>query len=248
MNKSLDNSNKSLTQNSEKWYTIEELASLCGYSKGNALLANPNTNELLNQFNNSNDIKMGGYHNTQKFYSENVLKALKQYQLRNSTPNALQNKEVAIKGNAAMTVNATIETLLDNPQTVQLLLQKSLEKNQRLGIENMQLKELVAVQQPKVEVYDAICDTETLQDLQTIAVTLKLKNIFKVLCADKILEEKWTNDNQHYYKPLAAYSQYLVLKDGKPWVDDNGISHVRPRVFVTGKGLTWLTKKYSVGD
>ena len=101
---------------------------------------------------------------------------------------------------------------------------------------------------PKADVYDAICDTETLQDLQTIAVTLKLKNIFKVLCADKILEEKWTNDNQHYYKPLAAYSQYLVLKDGKPWKDDKGISHVRPRVFVTGKGLNWLTKKYSVGE
>ena len=79
----------------QKWYTIQDLAELCGFASGNALLANPHTNELLNQFNNSQNIKLGGYHNTQKFYSENVLKALKQYQIKNSVPNALKEKETA---------------------------------------------------------------------------------------------------------------------------------------------------------
>lgn len=241
-----ENSEKSLTQNSEKWYTIEELSSLSGISVETLKGGHSPLNEL--SIGIETETKMGGYHNTKKFYSENVLKALKQYQLRNSVPNAVKDKETAIQGNISMvqnqTVKATIDNLLDNPDTLNMLLTESLARNKALGIENMQLKEVVAIQKPKVEVYDAICDSSTLQDLQTVAITIGLKNIFKVLLADEILEEKYTNDNQHYYKPKAEYSQYLVLKDGKPWKDENGNIKVRPRVFVTGKGLNWLTRKY----
>ena len=241
-----ENSEKSLTQNSEKWYTIEELSSLSGISVETLKKGGSPLGKLSIDF--EVESRLGGYHNTKKFYSENVLKALKQYQIRNSVPNALQNKEDAVSGNVSFvqnqTVKATIDNLLNNPDTLQLLLNESLAKTQRLGIENKQLKEVIAIQKPKVEVYDAICDSVTLQDLQTVAVTIGLKNIFKVLLADGILEERYTEDNQHFYKPKADYSQYLVLKDGKPWTDDNGISHVRPRVFVTGKGLNWLAKRY----
>lgn len=52
------------------------------------------------------------------------------------------------------------------------------------------------------------------------------------------------SDGQSYYKPYARYSEYLVLKDGKGWKDDKGVTHIRPRVFVTGKGIVWLTRKY----
>lgn len=242
-----ENSEKSLTENSEKWYTIEELSSLSGISVETLKKGGSPLGKLSIDF--EVESRLGGYHNTKKFYSENVLKALKQYQMRNSVPNALKDKETAITGNVSFvqnqTVKATIDNLLNNPDTLQLLLNESLAKTQRLGIENKQLKEVIAIQKPKVEVYDAICDSVTLQDLQTVAVTIGLKNIFKVLLADGILEERYTDDNQHFYKPKADYSQYLVLKDGKPWTDDNGISHVRPRVFVTGKGLNWLTKRYS---
>ena len=90
----------SLFEPEEKWYTIEDLASLCGYASGNALLANPNTNELLKQFNNSKDIRLGGYHNLKKYYSENVLKALKEYQHNNSSPNAVIKKTDYIESHA----------------------------------------------------------------------------------------------------------------------------------------------------
>lgn len=199
------------------------------------------------KFNHTNTAK-----SPKVLYSENVLKTLKQYQMRNSVPNALKDKETAITGNVSFvqnqTVKATIDNLLDNPDTLNMLLTESLARNKALGIENMQLKEVVAIQKPKVEVYDAICDSSTLQDLQTVAITIGLKNIFKVLLADEILEEKYTNDDQHYYKPKAEYSQYLVLKDGKPWKDENGNIKVRPRVFVTGKGLNWLTRKYQLKE
>ena len=68
------------------------------------------------------ETKNGGYHNTKKFYSENVLRALKQYQMRNSTPNALKDKETAIMSNVNFvqnqTVKATIDNLLNNKEEI----------------------------------------------------------------------------------------------------------------------------------
>lgn len=129
----------------ENWYTIEELASLCGYSKGNALLANPNTNEILNQFNNSNDVRLGGYHNTQKFYSENVLKALKQYQISNSVPNATKDKVAAITGNVSFVANEaraqTVAAILADPTALLELVAQSSKKLIEKEQENKILKE-----------------------------------------------------------------------------------------------------------
>ena len=57
---------------SEKWYSLEEIAELCGYASAHAIQSNSNLLELLNRFSNSNAVKFGGYHNTKKFYSEEV--------------------------------------------------------------------------------------------------------------------------------------------------------------------------------
>ena len=105
------------------------------------------------------------------------------------------------------------------------------------------LEQQLSITQPKADVYDAICDSSTLQDLQTVAQTIGITNIFKVLLADGIIKKEWTKDGTLFYRPYADYNDYLVLKDGRPYVVD-GVSHVRPRIFVTGKGITWLTKKY----
>ena len=87
-----------------KWYTIEELASMCGISvetlkKGNSPLVN-----LSIDF--EADTRLGGYHNTKKYYSENVLKALKEYQLKNYVPNALKDKETAVMDNVSFVQKA----------------------------------------------------------------------------------------------------------------------------------------------
>lgn len=73
------------TQDCKKdWCTIEELAELLGFESGYSMQSNPNILEILNGFSSSNNVKIGGYHNTRKLYSGNMPKALKQYQLRNS--------------------------------------------------------------------------------------------------------------------------------------------------------------------
>lgn len=125
-------------------------------------------------------------------------------------------------------------------KVIQYHIQKEQEYKQRAEIAEQKCIE----QKPKVEVYDSICDSLTLQDLQTVAQTIGLKNVFKVLLADGIIKKDWTHDGTMYYRPYAEFNNYLVTKDGKPY-NINGVSHVRPRIFVTGKGITWLTKKYN---
>ena len=64
-----------------KWYTIEELAELCGISTETLKKGDSPLSKLSIDF--KVESRLGGYHNTQKFYSENVLKALKEYQIKN---------------------------------------------------------------------------------------------------------------------------------------------------------------------
>ena len=223
----------------QKWYTIQDLAELCGFASGNALLANPHTNELLNQFNNSQNIKLGGYHNTRKFYSENVLKALKQYQVKNSVPNALKEKEIAITGNVSFTVNETIDRLMDNPETLNLMLQKSIERNQKLGIENKQLKEIISEQKPKVDVYNRIADGRGCFTVNQAAKALKLpygnKTLFKKLKELGILNQ----DNSPNQSQTNSGNFKVVVKFIN---DDVGNKNV---TLITSKGLVYLAKKFN---
>lgn len=72
-----------------QWFTIEELADATGFSVETLKKGDSPLNYLSIDFNV--DTRLGGYHNTQKFYSENVLNALKEYQLKNTVQNAVKN-------------------------------------------------------------------------------------------------------------------------------------------------------------
>jgi len=308
----------SLSEPKEKqWYTIEELASLCGYASGNALLANPNTNELLNQFNNSKDIrlggyhntqkfysenvlkalkeyqhnnsspnavikktdyieshaeqytleqlscltglgrdrlnqllpelcnqlqssfKFGGYHNTQKFYSENVLKALKQYQIKNSVPNALKDKEAALTGNVSFiqnqTVKQTIDNLLDNPDTLQILLNESLARSRNLGIENKQLREVIEEQKPKVEVYDHFLEREQFCNFRDASNYLGISQTdFMNLLKTKYIYKNSVGE----YRAYSDYAKYFTLR---PY--DRGNDKVGQQLMLNISGLEFFKQK-----
>lgn len=87
----------SLFENQEKWYTIEELADLCGLQAGSCKnILTRIWKSFQNDYQNIRVQNIGGHKNI-KLYSENVLKAIKDYQLKNNASNALQNKEAAIK-------------------------------------------------------------------------------------------------------------------------------------------------------
>lgn len=115
-----------------KWYTIEDLASMCGISVETLKKGNSPLNNLSIDF--EVESRLGGYHNTKKFYSENVLKALKEYQIKNSVQNATKNKETVLAGNVSyiqtdtfnktMTVKQVAETFEVSPEAIKQVVRK----------------------------------------------------------------------------------------------------------------------------
>lgn len=225
-----------------EWYTIEELAELIGSSvqtlqKGDSPL------QKLKDFGidfkvESKIVNIGGHKNV-KFYSSNVLKALKQYQLKNSAPNALKNKETAITGNVSFTVNQTIDNLMNNPETMELLYLKSLERCKSLGIENRQLKDVIQEQKPKVEFYDDVTGSDDTIGMAEVAKILNLgigrNKIFELLRKNYILQQ----NNTPYQKYVDL--GYFRIIESKYTLPD-GTTKISLKTVVFQKGLDFLRK------
>lgn len=228
----------SLFENQEKWYTIEELADLCGLQVGSCKnILTQIWKSFQNDYQNIRVQNIGGHKNI-KLYSENVLKAIKDYQLKNNAPNAIQNKEAAISGNISyiesQTVGKTIEFLLENPQATQLLLQKSLERNQTLSVENVQLKEIVEQQKPKVESYDKFISREQFTNLRDTANYLKIEESkFMGLLKSKYIYK----NNIGEYRCYSEYKDFFTLRP----FERNGTTH--QQLMMTGKGVEYFEKK-----
>lgn len=232
---------KELIEN-EKWYTIEELASLCGISVETLKKGESPLTKLSIDF--EVESRLGGYHNTQKFYSENVLKALKEYQIKNSVPNATADKETALTGNVSFiqnqTVKQAIDNLLDNPTTLQMLLNESLARSQKLGLENKQLRDVIKQQAPKVEFYDDVAGSSDTIDMKEVAKVLNIKgfgrnNIFELLRCKKVLD----NNNQPYQKYVdSGYFRIIESRYTLP----TGEVKISLKTVVFQKGLGFIRK------
>ena len=220
----------SLFEQNEKWYTIDELASMSGIAVETLKGGHSPLNEL--SIGIETETQMGGYHNTQKFYSEKVLKALKQYQLRNAVPNAMKNKETAIEGNVSViqtaTVQCMIEKLMDNPDTLQLMLTESLKRNQILT----QRAEIAESALARIENGKG-CFT-----MNQTAKALKLPygniTLFQKLRENGILN----SDNTPKQEQINAGRFKVVVKV----VENVGNRNV---TLTTGKGLVYLAKRFN---
>lgn len=230
----------------EDWYTIEDLASLSGISietlkGGHSPLKSPDFGIGIKT---ESKIKNIGGHRNIRFYSKNVLKALKAYQIKNGASNAVKNKEVAVSGNISViqnqTVKQTINNLLDNPETLNMLLQESLTRNKALGIENKQLKDVIETQKPMVEGYARIADSSGLKTIKEAANILGYgeKTYFAILRDMGIL---FRDNGINLPKREYIDSGYFEVKE-EPY-ERNGQTYLYSRVFVTAKGLLWLEKK-----
>lgn len=177
------------------------------------------------------------------FYTLQTSGGAQSVKVYNQVEATIIKQEIASHHNLKSRQIDNVTTELEENETIfnaiKILQKRNEELKRRTEIAETKLIE----QAPKVEVYNSICDSSTLQDLQTVAVTIGLKHIFKVLLADKIIEEKWTLDGKRYYKPYAEYSIYFELKE-RISIDIYGRQHIRPRIYVTGRGLTWLSKRY----
>ena len=156
--------------------------------------------------------------------------------MRNAAPNALKDKETAIGGNVSFTVNQTIDTLMDNPDTLQLMLQKSLERNVRLGIENRELKEVVKGMKPKAIAYDDFIDRSKFCNFRDGAAYMgvpqtELMNLLK---------------SRYIYKTVAgeyrAYSEYSRLFALRPFILGD---KTKQQLMLTIEGLEFFKGKFN---
>lgn len=104
----------------------------------------------------------------------------------------------------------------------------------------------VAIMQPKADVYDKICNSETLKPVDQVASNLGYgKNNFFALMRDmgifyyssKDAEGKKVNLPKQEYKDRG----YFVTKEEPYTRGDKDCLYTK--IYVTGKGETWLTKK-----
>lgn len=222
-----------------KWYTIEELAELCGISTETLKKGDSPLSKLSIDF--KVESRLGGYHNTQKFYSENVLKALKEYQIKNGVSNATKDKGTVIQGNVSFiqnqTVKQAINNLLDNPQTLQMLLNESLSRQQSLQIENKMMKDIISEQKPKIIAFDRIAGGRGCFTMNQAAKALKLPygniTLYKNLKTLNILNV----DNTPRQEQVNNGNFKVVVKFINDTVGNKSVT------LVTSKGLVFLAKK-----
>lgn len=127
-----------------KWYTKEEIASLCGVASKS--LSNILSAMTKFGFHYERKTKNIGGHKNIRLYPETVLKAIKEWQVKNNViGKTAERKEIAVSGNISVIKNKaarqTIDSLMDNPDTLQLMLTASIERQQKLLLENSKLKE-----------------------------------------------------------------------------------------------------------
>lgn len=190
----------------DKWYTIEELSSMCGLQVGSCKNI---LTELWKSFPNDNQksrvVNIGGHRNIRQ-YSEDVLKALKQYQLVKSAPNALKDKETAITGNVSFVAkeaqSQTIAAILNNPQALLELAMQSSRKLLEVSEENKTLRTTNSLLMHTVKTYTA----------SEIAKELGISSAKKL---NLILEEKGIQYKRNGTRiPTAKYSEcgYYEIK------------------------------------
>lgn len=228
---------------SDSWYTLEQLSSLTGFGKDrlNQLLP-----ELCNQLQNS--FKMGGYHNTQKFYSENVLKALKDYQIKNGVSNAMKNKsqvqENIVKEVSKLTYEATVEQIKQEITEQYSMLSEATREMIARDIKiNMQSK-YIEKTKLKAEYYDKICDATNLTEIGTVGKNLGIgdKKFFDVLRNDKIIYRKCDSDGVTYYVAYYGYEKYFSTIQ-RPFEKD-GKNLVRNKLMFNQQGVVWANRRY----
>ena len=226
---------------SKQWYTVEELAELSGYDAETLKHGEKNLSAIMEimSVNMEVNTRLGGYHNTKKFYSENVLKALKEYQIKTYVPNHLNNKTTAIEGNISViqtqTVKSAISNLLDNPETLEMLLTESLARTKALGLENKQLKDVIEEQKPAVEYHSRLIDSNHLTSIRNTAKELQIPERKFVAALEG---KKWIfRENGN----IRAYAEKIRdgLLEEKDW-EKNGKSGVQ--VYITVKGKQKLLK------
>lgn len=130
------------------------------------------------------------------------------------------------------------DEILDNPDLlIEVATRLRDERNARLAAE-AKVQEL----EPKGEFFDAVADSK---DCHSVGDAAKLigtgqNRLFAWLRGEKIL----LSSNRPYQRYIDE-GYFRVIE--RTWTDEKGDPHLYIKPMVTGKGLTWLQKRYGKG-
>lgn len=201
-------------QKQQNWYTIEELASLSGFSVETLKKGNSPLNELSIDF--EVESRLGGYHNTKRFYSENVLKALKEYQIKNSVQNATKNKETVLAGNVSyiqtdtfnktMTVKQVAETFEVSPEAIKQVVRKLFPNKMQNGKTTLLNEQEVACISKEMKTSYHLAKVEPTKQPCRLETTTELEVLANAASALTQLQELY-NRKEAEYKSIIAQQQ-----------------------------------------
>ena len=128
--------------------------------------------------------------------------------------------------------------MLDNPDALLCLINESSKRIQ-------QLSQKVSEQQPKVDVYNRICNAENLKSVDQVADNLGFgrNNFFSIMRGQGIFFYSKDADGRKINLPKREYIErgYFVTKEEPFTRGDKDILYTK--IYVTGKGEVWLAKK-----
>jgi prophage antirepressor-like protein len=125
--------------------------------------------------------------------------------------------------------------LLNNPEHLLRVTQRLVEEHQARLAAQAKVEELA----PKAEFHDAVASTEGCQSIGDVAKVLGTgqNRLFAWLRSTKILMA----DNLPYQNFLDV-GYFRVIE--QTWTDREGEVHLTTKTLVTGKGLTWLQRRF----
>lgn len=223
---------KDTIRNDGKWYTLKELAEWTGFAEETLKKGNSPLTKLGIDLEVESKIENIGNHRNVKKYSEKVLKALKEYQIKNGGSNSSKNKEAVTSGNISFIQMNTINTLLDNPQALMALIAESSKRM-------LEMK-------PKAEFYDNYCAAENLSEIELLGEKTGVgkRNIFKILVGDKVIQPKFV-DGIKFYQAYADYEKYF-RSIPSPFELPDGTKKNRDKLMLTQEGMIYFQERYAV--
>ena len=240
-NELMSKNDKELKGNSlfenEKWYTLEDLAKATGYDV-TTLKNNTGTNNPLNCLSISieTNTQTGGYHNTQKFYSQKVLDALRLYQRQAIVNQGNRSVEQKIEIGKELSIGFLTKTVIesgDNKSAEELC--NLIMHNTQETANNKKLAEQIAAQKPKVIAFDNLVDRNHLLNFRDTAKELNMSQTeFMNILKTKYIYKSSSGE----YRAYAEYSKYFTIR---PFDKGNATGN---QLLLNMKGLAFFTDKY----
>lgn len=221
----------------EKWYSLEDLAKATGYDV-TTLKNNTGTNNPLNCLSISieTNTHLGGYHNTQKFYSQKVLDALQFYKRQAVVNQGNRSVEQKIEIGKELSIGFLTKTVITSgdKKSAEELCNLIMHNTQETA-RNAELQSQVAALKPQAQIANDFIDRNHLTNFRDTS------NILGITQKDlmQILFQKYIYKNSvGEYRCYAEYSKYFALRPFQKGIEKTG-----QQLMLTLDGLEFFKSK-----